>query len=75
MRDRPAVTGPFQRSCLRLHKFSAWSLLELTAYVVVAHFVGGDTAVGFTYSFGSHAFLMHVVMTMTVAASLRLVWC
>ena len=40
---------------------------------MVDHFVGGATTVGFTYSFGSHAFLMHVVMTMTVAASLALV--
>ena len=34
---------------------------------------GGVITVGFTYLFGFHDFRMHVVMTMTVAASLALV--
>jgi ABC-type branched-subunit amino acid transport system permease subunit len=36
-------------------------------------FFGGATTAGFTYLFGFHDFRMHVVMTMTVAASLALV--
>jgi ABC-type branched-subunit amino acid transport system permease subunit len=34
---------------------------------------GGVITLGFTYLFGFHDFRMHVVMTMTVAASLALV--